>query len=138
MSGSRSNVGHAMHRVFRTSFLVCLLSLGGCASFGQSNPFTEASNKDGYLLRVESRNTYDVKVYVVPAGRRELLGTVPANGLEFFQFEYPRGRPLNIELETRIGDRYRLPAAPFMGGGRVDLMAAGTLRNSYFVNRSSD
>jgi hypothetical protein len=85
-----------------------------------------------FLLRVESRNMYDVSVYVIPAGRRQLVGTVRANGVEFFEFEYPLGVPLSVELETKIGDRYRIPTAPIFGGGRVDLFISNTLRRSGF------
>ena len=127
-----------MPRVLSTALLFFLLALEGCVSAGSGNPFTENTNMDGYLLRVESRNTYEVSVFINPGGQRKLLGTVAANGLEFFEFEYPAGRSLNVELETRLGDRYRLPSAPFIGGGRVDLMVMNTLRNSGYLRRSSD
>jgi len=127
-----------MVRIVRTSLLVLILVLEGCASAGSDNPFDEAANMEAYLLRVESRNTYEVSVFINPGGRRQLVGTVPGNGLEFFEFVYPAGRPLNVELETRLGDRYRLPATPFMGGGRVDLMVQNTLRNSQFLRRIPD
>ncbi|MCJ7627295.1 MAG: hypothetical protein MUO50_02795 [Longimicrobiales bacterium] len=90
---------------------------------------------DRFTLRVESRNTFDVSVYVSSAGKRQLVGTVSSNGLEFFEFEYPAGRPLNVELESRLGDRYRLPPLVFTGGGRLDLLISNELRRSGFVNR---
>jgi hypothetical protein len=96
----------------------------------------ESQNQDGYLLRVESRNTFEVSVYTSTGGKRQLIGTVPGNGLEFFDFRYPAGRPLNIELETRMGDRYRIPSFSFPGGGRIDLVVMNDLRRSGFVRRS--
>jgi hypothetical protein len=90
---------------------------------------------DGYLLRVESRNSYEVNVYVNPYGRRQLIGTIPGNGLEFLEFEYPAELPLNVELETRLGDRYRMQPFRVPGGGRLDLVILSDLRRSSFVRR---
>ena len=134
MSGFRKEVLRQLQRSLRPGSLALLLVAGGCAT-GGGNPFVEASNTEGYLLRVESQNTFEVSVYMNPSGRRELIGTVPANGLEFFEFEYPAGRPLNLELETRLGDRYRLPALPTPGGGRIDLVVGSELRRSGYVIR---
>ena len=111
-----------------------LVLLAGCASGGE-NPFVRAARQDTFLLRVESRYRHEVSVFVNPSGKRILVGTVPANGLEFLQFDYPAGRPLNVELEGRMGDRYRLPSTPFVGGGRVDLVIGTELRRSGFVRR---
>ena len=138
MSGSTQSATTSVIRVFRGALFLFFLVLGGCAVGGSGNPFTESTNTDRFVLRVESRNTYEVSVYVNPGGRRQLVGTVPARGLEYFEFDYPAGRTLNVELETQVGDRYRLPAAPIFGGGRLDLMVMGTLRNSGFTNRFPD
>jgi hypothetical protein len=116
--------------------LFSVLLLTGCALGGSSNPFVETSNTEAYLLRVESRNSFEVSVYIIPAGRRQLVGTVPGNGLEYFEFEYPAGRPLSVELEGRMGDRYRIPSILFPGGGRVDLLVYDDLRRSGFVRRA--
>jgi len=107
--------------------------LQGCAT--GASPFNENVPMTGFLLRVESRHNAEVSVYANPGGGRELLGTVPANGLEFLEFQYPAGQPLAIELETRLGDRYRMQPAHFPGGGRVDLLISGTLNRSGFVRR---
>ncbi len=135
MPGFKQEMLRHLKHSFRPGSIALLLMAGGCAT-GGGNPFVDASNMDGYLLRVESRNTFEVSVYITPAGRRQLIGTVPGNGLEFFEFEYPAGRPLNVELETRLGDRYRLPALPTTGGGRLDLIVGAELRRSGFVYRS--
>jgi len=132
MSGPRKVAARNLLRFLRPAVLGFFLVLGGCATAGSRNPFAEATNMDVIILRVESRNTYEVSVYVSPAGRRQLVGTVPGNGLEFLEFEYPAGRPLNVELETRLGDRYRLPPFQFFGGGRVDLFVSNDLRRSAF------
>jgi catechol 2,3-dioxygenase-like lactoylglutathione lyase family enzyme len=112
-----------------------LLLLVGCASGSAGNPFSDYGNTDTFVLRVESRYIHQVSIYANPSGKRHLVGEVPANGLEFFDFEYPAGLPLNLELEGRMGDRYRMPATPFLGGGRVDLIIASELRRSEFVRR---
>lgn len=138
MSGSSDVASRRLLRFLGSGALVLLLVLQGCATGGSSNPFIDATNMDSFLLRVESRNSFDVSVYVNPAGRRELVGTVQANGLEFFEFQYPAGRPLNVELETRLGDRFRLPTLAFTGGGRLDLLIASELRRSGFVNRAPE
>lgn len=134
MAGVKSAVARHLRWAGRPGTLVLLLAAGACAT-GGGNPFVESTNVDRYLLRVESQNTYEVSVYARPAGRRQLVGTVPGNGLEFFEFEYPAGRPLDLELETRLGDRYRLPALPTTGGGRIDLIVGSELRRSGFINR---
>jgi len=136
MSGSRKASAGYLSRFLRPAALGFFLVLEGCASGGSGNPFVESANMDVILLRVESRNTFEVSVYVSPAGKRQLVGTISPSGLEFLEFEYPSGRPLNIELETRVGDRYRLPPLLFTGGGRLDLLVSGELRSSVFVNRS--
>jgi hypothetical protein len=138
MSGSRDLVSRRLLRFLGSGAIGLIVVLGGCATAGSSNPFVDATNMDSFLLRVESRNSLDVSVYVSPAGRRELVGTVQANGLEFFEFQYPAGRPLNVELETRMGDRFRLPTLPFTGSGRLDLVIASELRRSGFVNRAPE
>jgi hypothetical protein len=128
--------GRDLARGFRPGLFLLLLAVAGCASGGTDDPFSDTVNVDGFLLRVESSNTYEVEVYINPSGKRSLIGTVGASGLEFFEFEYPSGRPLNIELETRLGDRYRVPGFSFPGGGRVDMVVSNTLRNSGFVRRA--
>jgi len=114
---------------------VAVLLLAGCAAGGRGNPFVEATNTEHYSLRVESGNSFDVDIYVNPSGRRQLIGTIPGHGLEYFEFEYPAGRPLNVELEGRMGDRYRIPPILFPGGGRVELLVYEDLRRSGFIRR---
>lgn len=111
------------------------LFLAGCASSTRANPFSDAGRLDVYNLRVENRNLYEVSVYVVPRGRRALVGTVGPDRYDFLQFEYPQGLPLSVELENEIGDRYRIPGSVVMGGGRVDLIVSSNIRRSGFVRR---
>jgi len=122
-------------RFFRPAILgvVLLLPLVGCVSGGSGNPFDDSANLDWYNLRVQSRNLYDVSVYAVLKGRRHLIGVASPNRLEYFEFEYPSGLPLMVELESEIGDRYRIPSVPFIGGGRVNLLVSNELRRSGFV-----
>ena len=137
MSGSRKDRGWTLRALFRPSFIGLFLLVQGCAAGGTDNPFTgTAADGDAYLLRVESRNTFEVEVYINITGERELIGTVSPRGLEFFEFLYPRGRPLSVELQTRLGDRYRVQGVPFPGGGRVDLIVGSNVRQSGFVRRN--
>jgi len=136
MPGTIGLRGRDLARGLRPGLFLLLLAAAACASGGASDPFADSVNTDGFLLRVESTNTYEVEVYINPGGKRTLIGTIGASGLEFFEFEYPAGRPLYIELETRLGDRFRVPGVSFPGGGRVDMIISNTLRNSGFVRRA--
>jgi hypothetical protein len=119
----------------RWSFLLLALSLSGCASGGYSNPFNESSARDYYQIRVESRSTYDVSIYVEVGNQRELLATIRPRSIEFLEFQHPVGRPLRIELESMMGERYRVPPGSAQGGGRIDLIIQENIRRSAFVRR---
>ncbi len=137
MSGLNTDRGWNLRRLILPSVIGLFLLVQGCAAGGASNPFVQgAADGDAYLLRVESRNSFEVEVYIRPTGERQLIGTVSPSGLEFFEFMYPRGRPLTVELQTRLGDRYRVPGMPFPGGGRVDLVVGSNIRQSGFVRRN--
>jgi len=138
MSESRRVTARNLFRLIRPAALVFFLALEGCATGGRDNPFVESTRVDLIMLRVESRNLYQVSVYINPTGRRQLVGTVPPNGRVFFEFEYPSSRPLRLELESDIGDQYRIPSPPFAFGGRLYLLVNSTLRRSVFVSRSPD
>jgi hypothetical protein len=131
MSASRTVAARDLIRFFRPAAIGFLFFLAGCAT-GGGNPFVESTNVDAFRLRVESRNTYEVSVYLSVSGRRELVGTVPGNGLQYFEFEYPASRPLYIELETQLGDRYRVPPPPLSMGGLLDLYIYDELRRSVY------
>lgn len=122
-------------RIALGGVLLSGLALFGCASGGTSNPFTESSARDYYQLRVESRSTYDVSIYVDLGQRRELLATIRPRSIEFLEFQYPLGRPLRIELESMVGERYRIPPGSAQGGGRVDLIIQNNIRRSAFIRR---
>jgi hypothetical protein len=110
--------------------------LVGCASAASDNPFSGDWNRGVLTLFVDSRHDYNVDLYISPSGRRQRLGTVRANTQEFFRFEYPTDRPLMIELESELGEHYRVPAAVFTGGGRVDLRIQRNLRDSQYIRRA--
>lgn len=107
----------------------------GCASGSAGNPFDQTSAGDIYQLRVESRSSYDVSIYVDAGERRQLLATIRPRSIEFIEFQYPVGRPLRLELESMVGERYRVPPGPALGGGRVDLIILENIRRSGFVRR---
>jgi hypothetical protein len=115
--------------------LLPALGMTGCASGGSSNPFDQTSTGDIYQLRVESRSSYDVSIYVDAGERRQLLATIRPRSIEFIEFRYPVGRPLRLELESMVGERYRVPPGPALGGGRVDLIILENIRRSGFVRR---
>jgi hypothetical protein len=136
-----SDQGRAAPRTLRRAVGTGVICLGllfvfaGCTSSSRPNPFSDSGRLDMYNLRVENRNLYEVSVYVVPRGRRVLVGTLAPGRYDFLQFEYPKGLPLSVELENEIGDRYRIPGSVFPGGGRVDLVVSSNIRRSGFVRR---
>jgi hypothetical protein len=109
--------------------------LSGCAGATANNPFASGANTDVFSFMVYSQHDYHVDIYVNPSGRRQRLGTVRSNQQEFFQFRYPASRPLMVELESELGESYRIPSTVFTGGGRVDLRIARNLRDSRFIRR---
>jgi hypothetical protein len=119
----------------RFALVFLMLNLSGCATAGSNNPFTESSARDYYQVRVESRSSYDVSIYVDVGNRRELVATIRPRSIEFVEFQYPLGRPLRIELESMLGERYRIPPGSAQGGGRIDLVIMENLRRSGFVRR---
>ena len=116
----------------RPVFFFFFLILCGCATTSSGNPFSATADMDAFLMRVESQNSNEVSVYINPSGKRELLGTVPPRGLEFFEFSYPARSPLRVEVETSMGDRFRIPSPTLAGGGRLDLVVSNNLRRSAF------
>ena len=115
--------------------MLSTVCLGGCASATSENPFRENWAVHAVILRVESRHNYNVSVYVNATGRRELVGEVRANSRDFFEFNYPESRALMLELESEIGETYRLPGTLFPGGGRVELVVGRNLRQSDYIRR---
>ncbi|MGD2121704.1 MAG: hypothetical protein PVJ76_08165 [Gemmatimonadota bacterium] len=111
------------------------LSFSGCASGGYSNPFEEGTARDYYQIRVESRSSYDVSIYVEVGNRRELLATIRPRSIQLLEFQHPVGRPLRLELESMLGERYRVPPGTAQGGGRVDLIILENIRRSAFIRR---
>ncbi len=82
-------------------------------------------------LRVENQNVHDARIYLRPGGRRQHLGTVSARAVEFFEFQWDTGIPLDVEIELSVGERHRLPPVPVTRGGRAELTVARELRNSF-------
>jgi hypothetical protein len=112
--------------------LLCLalvLAAQGCAA-GGSNPFDRSTNSEVLILRAENQNLYDAVVYVRPGGRRQELGRVAARNVQFFEFDWPVGMPLDLEIELTGGERHRLLPQPLRGGVRLELIIAAELRRS--------
>ncbi|MFC1661443.1 hypothetical protein ACFL3S_08350 [Gemmatimonadota bacterium] len=109
---------------------LCLAAAGaGCAVGGSSNPFDESSRQETVVIRAENHNLHDATVYLRRGGRRQELGSVGARGFQFFEFPWPIGAPLDVEIELSVGERYRLPPFP-LRGGRLELTISSTLRRS--------
>jgi hypothetical protein len=105
-----------------------ILATEACAG-GGSNPFDESSRQEILTLRVENQNLYDAVVFLRPGGKRQELGRVDARNVQFFDFPWPIGAPLDLEIELTVGERHRLLPKP-LRGGRVDLIIASDLRRS--------
>lgn len=105
------------------------LSTFGCAVGRRSNPFDESVRQETVILRAENRNIHDATLYLGRGTRRTELGPVSARGFEFFEFSWPVGVPLDLEIELAVGERFRLPPFP-LRGGRLELTINATLRRS--------
>jgi hypothetical protein len=113
------------------SGLVLTLGPGGCATPSAGSPFERQTNPGQALtLRVENRNLSDVTVFVRDGSRRQEIGTVNSRGVEFFAIPWNPGRPLDLEIESATGERYRLSPYIYGGSGRLELIITPELRDS--------
>ncbi len=112
-------------------FLPLLLFVVGCAGATTSNPFERSGPGTTVALRVQNDNIYEVAVYALPSGRRQLLGRVTPRTVQFFEFQWPGPNPLSLEVEMMAGERYRLPPFPFTRGVGVRLYVAPRLQDSF-------
>jgi hypothetical protein len=110
---------------------ILLLPLQGCGGGRASdNPFQRAETDERVVLRVENRNLSDARIFIRPRGRRTALAEVRSRDLVFLEFGWPRGMPLDLEVELLMGGRYRPPPLPFTPGLRVELIIAPEIRRS--------
>ena len=107
-----------------------LLFLEACASGTGENPFQGPIETDTVILQVVNQNRYDAEIYLRPRGRRELLATIHSGGLQVYDFQWPSGLPLSLELELTVGGRHRLPPFSFSGVDRLVLTIAPDLNRS--------
>ena len=124
MTGSTSRVGVGL------LFLVPVL-LAGCVQRGRESPFHSSVREETMTLRVENHNVHDAEIYLRPSGRRQRLGAIASRAVEFFEFPWNTGIPLDIEIQLSVGERHRLPPLPVTRGGRVELTIAPELRQSF-------
>lgn len=112
--------------------LFLVLAVGGCAGGRaiEDNPFDRTVGQVQFTLRVENQNIHDATIFLRTGGRRQELGVVRSRGVEFFDFPWPQGTPLDVEIELAVGERHRLPPYPFSGGGRLELTVSSNLRQS--------
>ena len=113
-----------------TFALGALLSLDGCASGRTENPFQGPLTTETVVLQVTNRNRYDAEIYIIPGGRRELLATIASGGFQVYEFQWPPGVPLAMELQLAVGGRHRLPPFSFSGVDRLVLTVASDLTRS--------
>ena len=113
-----------------TLALGALLLVEGCASGGTENPFDGPLSTETVILQVTNRNRYDVEIYISPGGRRELLATIASGGFQVYEFQWPPGVPLSMELALEAGGRHRLPPFTFGGVDRLVLTVATDITRS--------
>jgi len=95
------------------------------------SPFeSPTSSQSRVTVRVENRNLHDATLYLRVGGRRVEVGSVGSRGVQFFDVPWSPERPLDLEIELSVGERYRLPPFPFSGGGRLEMVIASELRQS--------
>jgi hypothetical protein len=107
-----------------------LLFLEACASGTGDNPFQGSMDTDTVILQVVNQNRYDAEIYLRPRGRRELLATINSGSLQVYDFQWPSGLPLSLELELSVGGRHRFPPFSFAGVDRLVLTIAQDLNRS--------
>jgi hypothetical protein len=111
--------------------LGALMVVEGCASGGGTeNPFDGPLNTETVILEVRSQNRYDTEIYIVPGGRREHVATIPSGGFQVYEFQWPPGVPLIMELQLSVAGRHRLPPFSFSGVDRLVLIVAPDLTKS--------
>lgn len=111
--------------------LVLTLACGGCASGRAESPFEgQAHPGQVVTLRVENRNLHETTIFLRDGSRRQEIGSVDSRGVEFFNLPWDPGRPLSLELESIVGERYRLTPYVYGGLGRLELIIAPELRDS--------
>lgn len=128
----RSPERHSFFPGRKAGLLALSLALSGfgCVPGRASNPFDETTRYETVILRAENRNLHDAILYLGRGARRTELGPVSARALEFFEFTWPVGVPLDLEIELTVGERFRLPAFPLSGGLRLELTINATLSRS--------
>jgi len=113
-----------------TFALGAVLALEGCASGRTENPFQGSLSTETVVLQVTNQNRYDAEIYLRPGSRRELLATITSGGFQVYEFQWPPGVPLSMELELAVGGRHRLPPFSFSGVDRLVLTVAPDLTRS--------
>jgi hypothetical protein len=82
------------------------------------------------ILQVTNQNGYDAEIYLRPGNNRKLLATIRSGGFQVYEFQWPPGVPLSLELELSVGGRHRLPPFTFSGVDRLVLTVAADLTRS--------
>ena len=113
-----------------TFALGTLMVVEGCASGRSENPFQGSLNTETVTLQATNRNRYDAEIYIMPGGRRELLATIASGGFQVYEFQWPSGVPLSMELALEVGGRHRLPPFTFGGVDRLVLTVATDITRS--------
>ena len=119
---SRSRTHVAMFVI--TVALGAILVLEGCAGSRVESPFQGPVTTETVTLQVSNQNRYDAEIYIIPGSRRELLATIASGGFQVYEFQWPPGVPLSMELELTVGGRHRLPPFSFSGVDRLVLTVA--------------
>ena len=112
---------------------LALLLVSACATGTSPSPFDARGTQDAISLRVENRNIHDATLLLLRGKERRELGKVRGGALQYFEFAWPAGLPLDMEIQLQVGERYRLPPFPYVGGGQIGLTVASELRRSAFA-----
>jgi len=119
-------------RVCPKGLFLLLLSLAGCLPGRALSPFDSSQQLDPLILRVENQNLHDATLYLRTQKGREELGSIQSRAIQFFDFGWPAGLPLSIEIELAVGERFRPPPYPYGGVGQLRLTITTELRRSFF------
>ncbi len=130
MSRTSTHANRHLTLALKLMALVLLLHVEACATTSAEGLPEELGPQEGVQIRVENLNDNDVEVFLHLSGDRNRLGRVTRGGLEFFDFEWPIGRPLDVEIVLTTGERFRVPPPNSTGGGQVYLTVASELRQS--------
>ncbi len=108
----------------------------GCSTGRALNPFDRSQGLETIRLRVDNLNLHDALLVLQRDKERIELGTVQGQGgFRYFEFSWPEGRPVDLEIQLVVGDRFRLPPFPAGVTGQLQVVIAADLHRSVIRRR---